>query len=127
MTFAKVAISGTSSLLLIIAGFVSQQHALRGASSIAFASHRDGNWEIYVADRNGQNQTRLTRRNGHTRFPLWSPDRSQIGFATRRSEAAEGWEFWVMNADGTNPRRLISGLVGKSHREWSRDGRRVAV
>jgi tol-pal system beta propeller repeat protein TolB len=32
-----------------------------------------------------------------------------------------------MNADGTNQRRLCQGLVGKSHREWSRDGRRIAL
>ena len=127
MTFARVAICGTSALLLVVASFVSPQQELPGASAIAFASHRDGNWEIYVADRNGQHQTRLTRRNGHTRFPLWSPDRSQIAFATQRGEASEGWDFWVMNADGTSPRRLISGLVGKSHREWSRDGRRIAL
>lgn len=94
---------------------------------IAFASHRDGNWEIYVADESGATQTRLTRLNGHSRFPLWSPDRSQIAFATQRTASGGEWEFRVMNADGSNPRRVLSGLVGKSHREWSRDGRRIAV
>lgn len=112
---------------LAIAASMGQQAP--ASANIAFASHRDGNWEIYVADANGRNQTRLTRRNGHTRFPLWSPDRSQIAFATQRSEpgGGRGWDFWVMQADGTNPRRLCSGLVGKSHREWSSDGRRIAL
>lgn len=95
------------------------------APAIAFASHRDGNWEIYTTE-NG-NETRLTRRNGHTRFPLWSPDRSRIAFATQRGEPSDGWDFWIMDADGKNQRRLCSGLVGKSHREWSRDGRRIAL
>ena len=95
-------------------------------SRIAFASHRDGNWEIYVSDADGQNQTRLTRRNGHTRFPLWSADRTKIAFAGQIG-GGEGWEFWVMNADGSGARRLFAGLVGKSHREWSREGRRIAV
>jgi Tol biopolymer transport system component len=32
------------------------------ASKIAFASHRDGNWEIYVMDGDGGHQLRLTTR-----------------------------------------------------------------
>ena len=30
-------------------------------AQIAFASNRDGNWEIYVMDADGKNQQRLTR------------------------------------------------------------------
>jgi Tol biopolymer transport system component len=123
---AQLATCGTTLLLFVSAAFVTQQ-AAPDPPAIAFASHQDGNWEIYVADRNGAKQTRRTRRNGHTRFPLWSPDHTQIAFAAQRGEPRDGWDFWVMNADGTNPRRLVSGLVGKSHREWSRDGRRIAL
>ena len=97
------------------------------SARIAFASHRDGNWEVYVTDADGRNQTRLTRRNGHTRFPLWSPDRSQIAFATQVDDSVHGWELWVMNADGTDARRLCSGLVAKSGRAWSPDGKRIAL
>ena len=32
-------------------------------ADIAFASRRDGNWEIYVMDAAGRNQARFTRRN----------------------------------------------------------------
>ena len=97
------------------------------SARIAFGSHRDGNWEVYVTDADGRDQTRLTRRNGHTRFPLWSPDRTRLAFATQVGESAEGWDFWVMNADGSGARRLCSGLVGKSGRGWSPDGRRIAI
>lgn len=97
------------------------------AQRIAFASHRDGNWEIYVADADGGNQTRLTRRHGHTRFPMWSPDRSKIAFVGQIGGQGDGWDFWVMNADGTNLRRMFAGVVAKSNREWSPDGKHIAV
>ena len=97
--------------------------ALAKTSQIAFASHRDGNWEIYVMDANGRHQTRLTRRNTQDRFPLWSPDRSRIAFGSQ--VAGTHWELWVMNVDGTNPRPLASDIVAKGFRQWSHDGTRI--
>src|SRR5215208_6603030 len=89
-------------------------------AQIAFASHRDGNWEIYLADGDGGHQTRLTRRDPQDRFPLWSPDRSQIAFGSQ--VGGDHWELWVMNADGSHPRFLATRIVAKGHRQWSRDG-----
>ena len=94
-----------------------------GAPRIAFASHRDGNWEIYRADGDGAHQTRLTRRDAQDRFPLWSPDRSQIAFGSQ--VGGDHWELWVMNVDGTNPRHLATQIVAKGHRQWSHDGTRI--
>ena len=92
------------------------------ADDIAFASRRDGNWEIYVMDALGRNQTRLTRRDAEDRFPLWSPDRQQIAFA---SLVGSTWELWVMDSNGRNPRHLATEIVAKSARGWSRDNRRI--
>jgi tol-pal system beta propeller repeat protein TolB len=93
------------------------------APQIAFASHRDGNWEIYLTDADGQNQTRLTRSDPQDRFPLWSPDRSRIAFGSQ--VGGDHWELWVVNVDGTNPRFLATDIVAKGHRQWSHDGRRI--
>lgn len=90
---------------------------------IAFASHRDGNWEIYVMDADGQRQTRLTNREPQDRFPLWSPNQSAIAFGSQAG--GDHWELWVMNADGTNPRFLATDIAAKGHRQWSRDGTRI--
>lgn len=90
---------------------------------IAFASHRDGNWEIYLTDPDGRNQTRLTNRDAQDRFPLWSPDRSRIAFGSQ--VGGTHWELWVMNRDGTKPRPLATNIVAKSYREWSHDGTRI--
>ena len=93
------------------------------ASQIAFASMRDGNWEIYVAESDGQGQTRLTRRDPQDRFPLWSPDKSQIAFGSQVS--GDHWELRVMNANGTRPRFLATRIAAKGHRQWSPDGTRI--
>jgi Tol biopolymer transport system component len=93
------------------------------APRIAFASERDGNWEIYAMDVDGGHQTRLTRRDPQDRFPLWSPDRSQIAFGSQ--VGGDHWELWVMNANGTDPRSLATQIVAKGHRQWSHDGRRI--
>jgi WD40-like Beta Propeller Repeat len=78
------------------------------SGDIAFASRREGNWEIYVMDKEGRNQNRLTRRDSEDRFPLWSPDRRHIAFA---SLVGATWELWVMHADAfidSSPSRLSS-------------------
>ena len=96
--------------------------AVSASSDIAFASRRDGNWEIYVTDPAGQRQRRLTRRETEERFPLWSPDRRRLAFGS----LAATWELWVMNADGSEQMRLASGILAKSTRGWSSDGNRIA-
>jgi Tol biopolymer transport system component len=94
-----------------------------GAGRIAFASRRDANWEIYLADGDGAHQTRLTRRDPQDRFPLWSPDGSRIAFASQ--VGGDHWELWVMNVDGSNPRQLAAWIIPKGHRQWSSDGTRI--
>ena len=93
------------------------------AAPIAFASHRDGNWEIYVTGAAGH--TRLTRRDVQDRFPVWSHDGAQIAFGSQVGEDG-GWELWVMDAAGTRQRRLFSRIVAKSARGWCRDNTRIA-
>src|SRR4051812_23665239 len=93
------------------------------AGQIAFASRRDANWEIYLADGDGAHQTRLTRRDPQDRFPLWSPDRTRIAFGSQ--VGGDHWELWVMNVDGRNPRQLAARMIAKGHRQWSHDGTRI--
>jgi hypothetical protein len=71
---------------------------------IAFASNRDGNWEIYVVNANGGPITRLTDHPETDSSPLWCPDGRHIVFQSRR----DGFSgLYVMNADGTGVRLLI--------------------
>ena len=49
---------------------------------IAFASERDDNWEIYLMDADGGNQTRLTNNDAVDWMPAWSPDGTRIAFSS---------------------------------------------
>src|SRR5436190_10578009 len=90
--------------------------------TIAFASKRDGNWEIHLVTADGASRTRLTTRAEQDRFPLWSPDGTKLAFGT---QGIAGWELWVMNADGSRATQLADSMVAKAHRQWSPDGTRI--
>jgi Tol biopolymer transport system component len=47
---------------------------------IAFASERDGDFEIYLMNADGSDPTRLTTNPADDREPAWSPDASEIAF-----------------------------------------------
>lgn len=95
-------------------------------SKIAFASYRDGNWEIYVMNVNGSDQTRLTfRPEWGDGSPAWSPDGSKIAFAS--SDPVVPWEpasVFVMEADGSNitPLDAYGGRMS-----WSPDGTKIVT
>ena len=91
-------------------------------SKLAVSYRQDtSHWEIHVLNADGSGQVRLTQtsyealmqqqlkqekpHSWNNAAPAWSPDGSQIAFVTDRTGQ---WEIWVMNADGTNQRPLLS-------------------
>ena len=84
--------------------------------------------DIFVMDADGANRTNLTQNpRASNRTPSWSPDGSKIAYAAARDvNRADPWnanlDIVVMNADGTNPVRLLKMdvLIG------SRAGHRMA-
>jgi len=50
---------------------LSSQNATYPETQIAFTSKRDGNYEIYVMDRDGTNQINLTNNPAYDGFPPW--------------------------------------------------------
>ena len=56
-------------------------------------------------------------------LPVWSPDGKQIAFSSKRDGS---WQVYVMNADGTNVRRLTTGSANNDYPAWSPDGNYIA-
>ena len=90
---------------------------------IAFASDREGDWEIYVMNADGSGQTRLTDNPGPDLYPNWSPDGRRIAFRSYRDGKVD---IYVMNADGSDQTRLTDNEGWYvSNPSWSPDGRLI--
>jgi len=89
---------------------------------LAFGSSRDGDYEIYVMDADGNNVRRLTRSPGIDQRPAWSPDGQRLAFVSNRDG---NYEIYVMHADGSNVRRLTRNEERDDYPTWHPDGKRL--
>jgi Tol biopolymer transport system component len=97
---------------------------------IAFYSDRDGNPEIYTIQAGGSQPRRLTNEPAFDDSPSLSPDGRQIVFLTARHDPNPRfpnlkYEIYVMNVDGSNPRRLTNTEAAEDHPAWSPDGSKI--
>jgi Tol biopolymer transport system component len=97
---------------------------------VAFVSERDGIGQIYVADADGSGIRRVTESFGLDDTPAWSPDGRRIVFSSTRESAGEPGRAWnalyVMDADGSNVRRLTPPGVSDYSPVWSPKGDLIA-
>lgn len=97
---------------------------------IAFASNRDGNYDIYVMDADGSDVVQLTTDDigppvVNNRYPTWSPDGTSIAYASNRLEHNE--EIYVLDVDGPDPvERLTDNPAIDRWPTWSPGGSRIA-
>lgn len=126
-----------SFLLASLCAVVCASHAFaqnRTNGRIAFVSVRDGNAEIYTANPDGTNQTRLTDTPAVQELtPAWSPDGTRLAFTGATASRAAGGtsvnvtaDIYVINADGGGLRRLTNNSAYNSAPVWSPDGARIA-
>lgn len=105
---------------------------------IALVLYHGGNSEIYTVGADGSSLTRLTRNKVWDCSPSWSPDGTKLAFSRYNSRDLKDTEcynadVWVMNADGTQQRRLTHDEVKHSYDRyaneddpaWSPDGRKI--
>ena len=90
---------------------------------IAFHSGRAGDaGEIWLANADGSDPTRLTRGPGREQgSPQWSPDGRSIAFD---SQAESGHvDIWTIGVDGSGLREVTHDPADDMMPSWSRDGR----
>lgn len=75
---------------------------------IAYISKEDGNFEIYVVNRDGSGNTRLTTTPQSDGLPVWSPDGALIAF---RSDRDGKWGIYTMRPDGTGITKVVDADV----------------
>jgi Tol biopolymer transport system component len=111
-----VTVNGTDlTVAFVISCFASEQ--------LAVVSGEGTSAEIYLVNSDGPGSTQLTSNSVLDEDPAWSPDGSQIVFA---SEREGNREIYVMNADGSNAVRLTTSSATESSPAWSPDGNRIA-
>ena len=93
------------------------------ARSIAFASDRSGNLDIWTMPAEGGPAERLSSHPATDGFPSWSPSGSEIAIYSRRGD---GTDVWVLDVDGGQPRRLTSHPAIDNVPSWSPDGTWIA-
>ncbi|MDE0040802.1 MAG: hypothetical protein OXT74_02095 [Candidatus Poribacteria bacterium] len=85
---------------------------------VTFKRHEGA--EIYVIDRNGNHEQRLTQDVATKTFPSWSPDGQLIAYSGLRNEV---FQIYAVRTDGSGQtERLTHNLPNKSNPAWSPDG-----
>lgn len=93
-------------------------------SRLAVTLSKDGNPEIYLLDpSSGAIIARLTNNKAIDAGPAWSPDGREIAFISDREG---GPQIFVMNADGSNQRRVSMNGAYNTTPTWSpQRGKRI--
>ena len=100
-----------------------------GGSRIAFASTRDGDWEIYRMRADGSDEVNVTRHPlagdgvspSNDMAPSWSCE--WIAF---QSDRDGNWEIYKTDPDGTTQVRLTDHLASDVAPAWSPDDSQIA-
>lgn len=97
-------------------------------TKIVFNSARTGQWQVWLMNADGSNQTQLTFDPVmKDQVPDWSPDGSQIAFVTRIDPLVPGnGDLWLMDADGGHQRNITEGPGWEYGAAWSPDGTAIA-
>jgi len=89
---------------------------------IAFMSLREGNWEIYSMDLNGNNQKNLSNSpDSIDGLPAISPNGDWIAFVSNRNN---GWAVWATPASGGPAQKLLDlpgNPWGAGDRHWTNE------
>lgn len=99
-----------------------------GLGRIAYMrpSPESGSEHIYVITPDGKSEININEEADLATYsgPSWSPDGTQIAFASDRSGNAN-YNIYVMNIDGSNLRAIVEDSGGDFAPSWSPDGQKI--
>jgi Tol biopolymer transport system component len=88
----------------------------------------DGSSQIHLIDLGGMQDQALTEDIWANLKPIWSPDSQQILFLSERDGGFIRYALYVMNADGSEVRRLTPAMYDESTvYSWPPRGEEVAI
>ncbi|MEE2990561.1 MAG: DPP IV N-terminal domain-containing protein [Planctomycetota bacterium] len=90
---------------------------------VVFSSSRDGNYDLYVIQRESSRVRRLTTTEGLDMRPRWSPDGSQVLFTSNRDG---NYEIYMVGADGSGLQRLTDHGEQDDYACWHPQGGQIA-
>jgi len=91
-------------------------------SRVAFFSSRSGEFELWVADRDGANAMQLTALKSLPGFPRWSPDGRTLAF---HSDPEGHPDVMAVAVAGGRPRIVTAGPLSGGYPSFARDGRSI--
>ena len=83
----------------------------------------DGNYDLFMKQRNTEVPLRLTQTASNEYYPVWSPDGTDCAYALY-SEESRG--IYIVPTLGGPPRKVVDTPHGVAGIDWSTDGRRLA-
>ena len=124
-------------------GYNAESVVSNDGKKIVFCSDRSSDLDIWSMDSDGKNVKQLTKRLGYEGGPWWSPDGKQIAYRAYYPETEKQisdyksllaqhlirpttLDLFVMNADGTNVRRLTNEAaenIASFAPSWTHDGK----
>jgi Tol biopolymer transport system component len=90
---------------------------------IAFSSNRNGSFDLYLMDPDGQNLRRVTSAAGNEGEPAWTPDGARLIYT---SSVGTTTQIAIVSADGSENRQLTTASGGNHSPSISPDGRTIA-
>jgi len=92
---------------------------------IAFASNRDGYWNLYTLDIQSGNVVQLTNDHNYNAAPTWSPDLAWIAYETYQNGNLQIALLSLMNP-GQEPIILTNDSSTSHSPAWAPNGRQIA-
>jgi TolB protein len=96
-----------------------------GGTQVAFASNRDGNWDLYILNLESGEITRVTNSPDYEAAPSWSPDSQWLACEIYRNENLEIAIISLVNGD-QEPIPVTDEPASDHSPAWAPDGRHIA-